>query len=151
MTMKTFYACLMVLFFSTIPVFAQDQQPPSADDIVAKLQAKLNLTQDQVAAVTPIIEKYSSKREELRQSIQDGTADPDSVHTQMKQLKKDEKQELSQVLSADQLSQWEQMQSKGHRHGSDGKAGGAWGSGSGNGEDSGEGVSKGGGTTGSGN
>ena len=76
------------------------------------MQSKLNLTQDQVAAVTPIIEKYSSKREELRQSMENGTADKDSIRSQMKQLKEDENQELSQVLSADQMSQWEQMQSQ---------------------------------------
>jgi peptidoglycan hydrolase CwlO-like protein len=118
MRMKSIYACLTALFLITIPVFAQDQssnderQPPSAGDVVAKIQSKLNLTQDQVTAITPIIEKYSAKREELRQSIEDGTADRDSVRSQMKQLKEDQKQELSQILSSDQLSQWEQMHSK---------------------------------------
>ena len=74
MTMKMVYAFLIFLFLTARPVFAQDQpqgdekhQPPSADDIVTKMQSKLDLTQDQVAAVTPIIEEYSSKREELRQ------------------------------------------------------------------------------------
>jgi len=126
MIMKLFYACLMILFFAIGPVFAQEQQAPSAADIVEKMQSKLSLTQDQVTAITPIIEKYSSKREELRQSMEDGTADKDSLHTQMKQLKEDEKQELSQVLSADQMSQWEQMQKQGkHKHGSAGNAQGA--------------------------
>ena len=111
MGMKAICACLMFLFLTILPVFAQDQ-PPSADDIVSKMQSKLNLTQDQVAAITPIIEKYSSKREELRQSMEDGTADRDSMRSQMKQLKTDEDQELSQVLSSDQMSQFEQMQAQ---------------------------------------
>jgi hypothetical protein len=126
MTVKTFYACLMVLFLTTMPVFAQDQpssdarQPPSTADIVAKMQSKLDLTPDQVTAVSPIIEKYSSKREELRQSMEDGTADRDSMRSQMKQLKADESQELSQVLSAAQMGQWNSMQSQGrHKHSSD--------------------------------
>ena len=129
MMMKMIYACLIVLFFITIPVFAQEQpssgehQPPSAADIVAKMQSKLNLTQDQVAAVTPIIEKYSSKREELRQSMKDGSKDKDSLRSQMKQLKADENQELSQFLSSDQMSQWEQMQKSGHQHSSEGHRG----------------------------
>lgn len=125
MKMKPIYACLIALFFVTIPVYAQDQsssdehQPPSADDIVAKMQTKLNLTQDQVAAVTPIIEKYSSKRDELRQNMEDGTGDRDSMRSQMKQLKADQNQELAQVLSSDQMSQLEQMQSQGmHKHNS---------------------------------
>jgi hypothetical protein len=121
MDMKKVCAFLMVLFFTAMPVFAQDQssgddhQPPSADQIVSKMQSKLSLTQDQVTAVTPIIEKYSSKREELRQSMEDGTADRDSVRGQMKQLKTDETQELAQVLSADQMNQWNSMMSQ-HRH-----------------------------------
>jgi peptidoglycan hydrolase CwlO-like protein len=128
MTMRIFYACLTALFFVSIPVSAQEQQPGdehlralSTVDIVAQMQSKLNLTQDQVTAITPIIEKYSSQREALRQSIQDGTADKDSIRSQMKQLKADEKQDLSQVISAGQLSQWEQMQSRGrHKHSSGG-------------------------------
>ena len=125
----------MVLFFTptlmgVVPVYAQDQQPgdghqpPSAEDIVAKMQSKLNLTQDQVAAVTPIIEKFSTKRDELRQSMEDGTADKESIHSQMKELREDEKQELSQVLSSDQISQWQQMQGHGHKHDSPAQAGG---------------------------
>jgi len=131
MGMKALYVCLVVLFFTLLPVgrstpvFAQDQQPPSAEDIVAKMQSALNLTPDQVSAVTPIIEKYSSKREELRQSMEDGTADKDSIHSQMKELRVDEAQELSQVLSADQMSQWKQMMSQMHKHGGEGSAGGA--------------------------
>ena len=114
MSVKAVYACLMVLFFATMPAIAQDG-PPSTSDIVAHMQSKLNLTQDQVAAVTPIIEKYSSKRQDLHQSMEDGTADPDSMRTQMKQLKDQEAQELSQVLSAQQMSQWNSMQPHG-RH-----------------------------------
>jgi len=127
MSLKLFYALLMVLFFTALPVFAQDQPPggehqrPSADDMVAKMQSQLNLTQDQAAAIKPIIEKFSSKREELRQSMQNELADRDSQRSQMKQLKADEKQELAQVLSTDQLSQWDRMQGRAkHKHSDDG-------------------------------
>ena len=123
--MKKVYVCLMALFFTlplvgvVFPVFAQDpsgdHQPPSAADIIAKMQSKLNLIQDQVNAITPIIEKYSAKRQELRQSIDDGTGDKDSKRSQMKQIKADEKQVLAQLLSSDQMAQFEQMMSQ-HRH-----------------------------------
>jgi len=110
-----------------VPVFAQEKpssgehQPPSAADIVAKMQSKLNLTQDQVTAITPIIEKYSSQREELWQSMKDGSKDKESMRSQMKQLKTDESQELSQFLSAEQMGQWEQMQNhRQHKQDSDG-------------------------------
>jgi Spy/CpxP family protein refolding chaperone len=127
MIVKPLFACVMVLFFTMMPVYAQDQpqgdekhQPPSADDIVSRMQTKLNLTQDQLTAITPIIEKYSSKREELHQSMEDGTADKESIHSQMKQLRADEGQELSKVLTADQMSQWDSMQAQGRRKHSDG-------------------------------
>jgi len=131
MVMRLIVGIIMALFFVSslivmVPAFAQDQpssdehQPPSADQIVSMMQTKLNLTPDQVTAITPIIEKYSSKREELRQSMEDGTADRDGIRSQMKQLKSDEGQELGQVLSADQISQWQQMMSKGrHKHSDD--------------------------------
>lgn len=115
MAMKVVLACLMVLFFTGIPAFAQGALP-SVDDIVSKMQSKLNLTQDQVAAITPIIEKFISKHQELKQSVEDGTIERSDMRTQMKQLKEDEKQELSQVLSSDQISQWEKMQSQIRQH-----------------------------------
>ena len=91
--MKKFYVFLILLSVVAMPVFAQDQsqgeerQPPSTEDIVTVMQSKLSLTQDQVSAVTPIIEKYTSKRQEFKQSMEDGTADRDSIRSQMKQLK----------------------------------------------------------------
>ena len=123
MGMKMCVICLLLLTL-VLPAFAQDQAP-SADDIVSKMQAALNLTSDQVSAITPIIEKYASQREELRQSVEDGTADRDSVRSQMKELRESEKQDLSQVLSSDQLSQWEKLQAQGkhHKHGSDSSGG----------------------------
>jgi len=120
MGVKVFYAWLMGLFLMTIPVFAQ-QQPPSAGDIVARMQSQLNLTQDQSSAITPIIEKYTSKREELRQGVEDGTVERSNMRAQMKQMREDEKQELSQILSADQVSQWDAlMKSQMHRHPAEG-------------------------------
>jgi len=105
---------LMILLFLTVPAMAQ-QEPPSADQIIARMQSKLNLTQDQVAAVKPIIEKYSSEREELRQTMDDGTADRDTIRTQMKQLREAETKDLSQVLSSQQMGFWKQMMAK-HKH-----------------------------------
>jgi hypothetical protein len=117
--MKSIYGCLMVLLLTVMPGFAQEQAP-SADDIVSKMQSKLNLTSDQVTAITPIIEKYTSKRQELKQGVEDGTIERSDMRNQMKQMRADEKQELSQILSADQISQWEQMQSQMRKHREDG-------------------------------
>jgi hypothetical protein len=139
MRISVFFVVMAALFFvqplvRAVPVFAQEE-PPSADDIVAKMQSKLNLTQDQVNAVSPIIGAYSSKRQDILQSIEKGTADKVSIRSQMKQLKQDERRELSQVLSSNQISQWNKMQSQQgrHKHSSAGDEGGASGSGGGNG------------------
>jgi hypothetical protein len=127
--MKSVGAFLIFLLLTTMPVFAQDpaddgHQPPSAVDIVTMMQSKLSLTQDQVSAVTPIIEKYSAKREKLHQSMEDGTADRDSLRIQMKQIRVDEGQELSQVLSAEQMSQWKSLMAKTkHKRGGEAEAG----------------------------
>ncbi len=135
MVMKTIFAFMMVLSLS-IPVWAQDQaggdehQPPSADEIVSKMQSKLKLTQDQVTAITPIIEKYTSKREELHQSMEDGTSDRDGLRSQMKELRTDETQELSQVLSGDQMNQWKQMQGR-RKPAGESNGGVSWGAGGG--------------------
>ena len=114
MLMRVICAGLMVLFFSVMPLFAQNQ-PPSPDEIIQKMQSKLNLTSDQVTAITPIITNYASKFEALRQQAEDGSLDRSDMHEQMKSLREAEKQELSQILSAEQISQWMQM-SKGHHH-----------------------------------
>jgi len=120
---KSIFFCMMFLGLSALAVYAQEQ-PPSADDIVAKMQTQLHLTADQVTAITPIVEKYTSKRQELRQGVEDGTVERSDMRAQMKQMKEDEKQELSSILSADQLSQWEQMQGKGGHHHQESGSGG---------------------------
>lgn len=128
------------VFLLTMPVHAQEQESniatndtshrhDTAADVVATLKTQLSLTDDQVAAITPVIEKYIAKRQELRQSVQDGTLDKGNMHTQFEQLREEENQELSQILSQDQMSQWSNMQNHQHRH----TAGGS-GSSSGGGE-----------------
>jgi len=110
MKVKTMSGVFVALLFVTMPVYAQGQGSKSTADVVAKLQSQLNLTPDQVTSVTPIIEKYISKRKEIQQSLKDGALDKGSMHAQLEQLREDENQELSQILSQDQMSQWSNMQ-----------------------------------------
>ena len=132
MKVSTIGGVLLVFLFVTMPVYAQEQGSKTATndsggliptttidgrrrhdttaDAVAKLQSQLNLTPDQVTAITPIIGKYISKRQELRQSAKDGTLDKGDMHGQLEQLREDENQELAQILSQDQMSQWSNMQ-----------------------------------------
>jgi hypothetical protein len=118
MRMRLPHAILMVLFLTTIPVFAQDQpastehQRPDPADIVAKMQVDLNLTQDQAAAITPIVTRYSSRFEDIKENMGDGIGNKNSLRLSMKRLKVQEDRELSQILSPDQMSQLKQMQSQ---------------------------------------
>jgi len=110
MSVKIMLGVILAALFITMPAFAQEHGSKSAIDIIAKLKTQLNLTDDQVTAISPIIEKYGSKRKELRKSVQDGTLDKGDMHAQIEQLREDENQELSQILNQDQMSQWSNMQ-----------------------------------------
>jgi len=110
MNVKIMFGVLLAAFFITMSGYAQEHASKSTADVVAKLKTQLNLTDEQVTAISPIIEKYSSKRKELYKSVQAGTLDKGGMHAQIEQLREDENQELSQILSQDQMSQWSNMQ-----------------------------------------
>ena len=110
---------LVVFFFLGVSAYAEDTGKQwgggkgprllSADDIVEKMKAELNLTDEQSGVVKPIIEENMARRRELKQSFRN----------QMEQLNQDENQKLSQVLNQDQMSKWNEKHMKGtHKHGS---------------------------------
>ena len=104
--MKLIYG-LLILLITTIPAFAQT--PPSANDIVLKMQHDLNLSQDQVANITQVIQRYVDASNDLQKSIEDGTINQSAIDSQKQQLKAAEEQGLSQYLRSDQLYAWRQM------------------------------------------
>jgi hypothetical protein len=87
---------LIIFFFVAMPAYSKPkdqhtQQLLSADDVVAKMKIQLELTDKQVGDVKPIIENYL---------------------TQEKQLKLEEKKQLSKVLSQQQLYSWNFLQNE---------------------------------------
>jgi len=72
----------------------QTQKPLTADDIVVKMKVQLELTDQQVEGVKPIIEDFLAKE---------------------KQLKLEEKKQLSKVLTAQQLYSWNFLQNEAPR------------------------------------
>jgi len=102
----------LVLFLAA-PVYAQEQR--SADDIVQKMTTELNLTPEQASAIKPIIEDNMAKR----QALMNSSTDKSAIKDQMTQLKQDENQKLSQVLSADQMATLNSLkeQNRGQHHG----------------------------------
>jgi len=108
MNLKIISAFLIVFFIAALPAGAQTQL--SSDDIITKMKTDMDLQEDQVTNITPIIEKYTTAFGDLQKSIKDGTINPSTIDSQRQDLEASETQELSQYLKPYQLSEWRQMQ-----------------------------------------
>ena len=95
MNKNQIFGILIICFFLAVPSYAKQSQPPkkpiTTDDIIAKMKQQLELTDQQVDQVKPIIENYLA---------------------QEKQLKLEEKKELSHVLTGQQLYTWDFIQNQ---------------------------------------
>jgi hypothetical protein len=76
------------------------------------MQSKLDLQQDQITNITPIINRYTELFAELQKSINDGSINQSSIDSQRQGLEAQETQELSQYLKPNQLSEWRDMQAQ---------------------------------------
>lgn len=108
MNMNSICGLLTAFVIMTIPVSAQEGQ--SANDIVLKMQHDLNLSQDQVANITQIVQRYVDASNELQKSIDDGTISESAIDSQTQQIKAAEEQGIAQYLRSDQLNEWNQIQ-----------------------------------------
>ena len=148
----------VTLFISLMSIFALDvnaqwgmrggrhnnseEQPLSADDIIAKMKTQIGLTKEQVYTLKPIIENNIIKRQQLMQDLKDkGIADKGIIKNTMEEVGKEENQKLSQILTRDQMDKWISYQNyqkmlnqdranntqdqmdQGHRHGRHGGMG----------------------------
>ena len=119
-----------------------EEQPPSADEIIAKMKTQVNLTQQQADALKPIIENNIIQRQQLMQDLKkEGVTDKSIIQNTMEQLEKDKSQKMAQVLTKDQMDKWTSYQNyqkmlnqdrandtqdqigQGHRHGRHGSMG----------------------------
>ena len=108
--MKLIYRILITFFFAITPCFAQDG--PNANDIIARMKTQLDLQEDQVTNISPIIEKYTIAFADLQKSIDDGTINASAIDSQTQGIEAQETQELATYLKPYQLSEWRQMQSQ---------------------------------------
>ncbi len=115
MKIKMIYVFWLILAFTTVPAFALEQQ--STNDIVLKMQHDLNLSEDQVANITQIVERYTEASDDLQKSIEDGTINQSAIDSQKQQIKAAEDQGVAQYLRPDQLNEWNQIQGQGDRGG----------------------------------
>jgi len=95
MNKKIVFAALILGVLLVVPVFAKDKQESqkqlSADEMVTKLTKQLGLSDQQIDEIKPIIADYLAKE---------------------KELKLEEKNELSKVLTHDQLYTWDFLQTE---------------------------------------
>jgi hypothetical protein len=110
MDMKSIYGFLLIFFIAAIPAAAQEHQ--STNDIITKMKIALNLSDDQVANITQIIDRYVDASNELQKSIDDGTMNQSAIDSQKEQLKAVEEQGIAQYLRSDQLYEWNNIQSQ---------------------------------------
>jgi len=104
------------VFLLTVPAYAQESSV--TDDIVVKatdavifqMTSNLKLTPDQTTAVRPVIAANIVKVRNLQRSLEDGTIAGKTMYSQRKQLIDDENQELSSILTSDQMKVWLSMQ-----------------------------------------
>jgi hypothetical protein len=70
------------------------------------------LSDDHVANITQVIDRYIDGSNDLQQSIEDGTINQSAIDSQKQQLKAQEDQGIAQYLRSDQLSEWRSIESQ---------------------------------------
>lgn len=109
MKIKRIFYLSIISFFLMVSAYAQDKS--DANKVVAKMGKILNLTQQQVDSLRPVVTEYTAKRHQLIQNFKDkGTIDKSGLYIKLKQLKEEENQKLSQVLTQAQIKQWTDYQ-----------------------------------------
>jgi Spy/CpxP family protein refolding chaperone len=122
---RTILTAALSLALAGTAAFAQQpaptpdaQQPPpkphhapNPQHEAKHLSKVLNLTPDQTAKLEPILADRDQKMEALRSNT---TLAPKEMHQQMRAIQQDTQQQLSGVLTPDQLQQMKAMR---HEHG----------------------------------
>jgi Spy/CpxP family protein refolding chaperone len=122
--MKRVRSALSILVLSAQVALAADPPgpppggPPRGGPPIERLAKDLNLDDTQKTQVKGILdaqhEKHESARAQLRASGQ--RSDPETMHAQMQQDDQDLLQQLSGVLTPEQLTKFKQMQAQRREH-----------------------------------
>ena len=87
---------------------------PNPQKQAARLSKELNLTPDQTAKIEPILASRDQEQQALWQNQQ---LTPQDRHQQMRSINEQSEQQMSSVLSPDQMAQLKAMHHRGHRGG----------------------------------
>lgn len=102
--------CVMM----ALPVHAfQGPQPPDADQMLSDLTARLNLTDDQVQKVKPMLENFVTQRNQIFQdNFSKGRGNRQVVRNEMAALHTELENKLSGVLSEEQMVKYKEYQAE---------------------------------------
>ena len=94
-----------------------EHQQMSAGDIVAKMKDNLNLTDEQVNQITPIIEENSQQKQALMEQAKSSGSGFSAVKDQMVALRQSLESKLAQYLTPEQLEKWKNSMQQRHSEG----------------------------------
>ena len=86
---------------------AKQARAPRAQDRIAHLKEELNLTDDQVAKLKPVMQEEGKKLRELRS---DTTLSREDKLSKVKTIHQDLAAKVKPILTTEQYSKWEKMQ-----------------------------------------
>ncbi len=110
-TTFTVTSFLFALFLAFGANASAQPSRPTAEEIINKLEQKLDLTDEQIRQIYPIIEEQMTKRKELIEKVRSqGFSARRSMKSKMKEINKETETKLAAHLSSEQLSQWKKIQ-----------------------------------------
>lgn len=99
MNPKMEWSVLVAMAFLLLAVAVYANPRVDANQMVEKMRSDLDLTQEQVEAIRPVIEDHLNKKEEL--------------YTQIRELEESKKEKLSSILDPEQMDKYQQKKWKG--------------------------------------
>jgi len=110
---RIFFIIFGMVFIITGITFAQQghgqpPSPPLASDIVSRMEKDLNLTDEQVSEITPVIQNEVDQMQVLMSS----KTDREAARDKMEAIHKNTESKLAQYLTPEQLAKWKEKQKK---------------------------------------
>ncbi|MEI7998308.1 MAG: hypothetical protein WCH62_02210 [Candidatus Omnitrophota bacterium] len=96
---------IMIFFVTAVSVYAAEKERHlSVNEIVAKMKTELNLTDEQALSVKPIVKKALTEQKAFFDSIEgEPVLNTENLRMNMRKFQEEENQELSKVLTPEQM------------------------------------------------
>ncbi len=115
---------LLVLFLATSSLLAQRgnrmaQMDPDefAKDQIEALSKVMDLSEDQITELTPILKDTATKQKELFASMRAGNIERGDMRGLMGEITENQSEKFSTILSEEQMAKYKEMQEKRRKEG----------------------------------